>query len=396
MEQKIRLNTVSKFDHCYGCGVCGAVCPHNAISIKQNDYGFLEPLVNIEKCTGCSLCLKVCEFNAKEEQSFPLPLYAYAGWSVQEEIRDKSTTAGVIYELCANYISQGYSICAVRYNYELKRAEHFIFSSIDDLQFATGSKYLQSFTVDAIASLDWVKGKYVIVGTPCMISSMRRLSKLHDADERIIYVDFFCHGIPSYQLWEKYERYVSSQIGEIRFFSWRNKVNGWQDSYVAKAKGSKGRYLSFLRDGDLFYRFFLGNKCLNECCYDDCIFKHTHSCADIRVGDMWGDLPEYVDNRLGVNSILVFSEKGNVALKKCNKIFLAKEKLDAVLYGQIPKSPSRPRSFNYVRKALREDISLVDILKKSRRIERIGHYFRFAFYKVHMMRVLRKLGLTKR
>lgn len=40
---------------CYGCGVCGAVCPEDAITIEA-----FKAHVDEEKCNGCGACLEVC------------------------------------------------------------------------------------------------------------------------------------------------------------------------------------------------------------------------------------------------------------------------------------------------------------------------------------------------
>ena len=57
---------------------------------------------------------------------------------------------------------------------------------------------------------------------------------------------------------------------------------------VKKWLEEKSLYQSRMTEGDLFYKIFLGNYCLNECCYKDCKYKLCHSAADIRIGDLWG------------------------------------------------------------------------------------------------------------
>lgn len=385
------MKSVAKFDHCFGCGVCTAVCPQHAISMELNTQGFFSPVVN-KDCTQCSLCLNICAFNAKAELSFDLPLKVFAGWSKREDIRDNSTSGGVIFELCSEYIDRGYKVCAVRYNYDKCRTEHFIFDSIDDLYLATGSKYIQSYSANALSSIDWTQGKYVIVGTPCMISSVRKLARMHKAEDRMLLIDFFCHGVPSYLMWQKYLQHVQGLVGEIRHISWRNKDNGWQESTAMKARGDKGRYLSFLSNGDLFFEFFLRDRCLNDCCYDDCVFKQTHSHADIRVGDLWSANMRFKDNRLGINSILVITSRGENALLSSKAIELEREDLQTALGTQMKYSPKRPVSFGRVNQALRSTSSLTAISRQAKRIERAYRFVQVNFYKDLCKRASAKLG----
>ena len=41
---------------CCGCGVCGAVCPVNAIRMEADDEGFLYPQLDRITCVDCGLC----------------------------------------------------------------------------------------------------------------------------------------------------------------------------------------------------------------------------------------------------------------------------------------------------------------------------------------------------
>jgi len=388
--QDARLKSIARFDHCYGCGVCVAACPFNAISMELTPQGFFSPVVNLN-CTGCSQCLNVCAFNAKETITFASPIKAYAGWSKNPVVRDTSTSGGVIYELCSAFISRGFKICAVRYNYKKKRTEHFVFSSLKELTEATGSKYIQSYSVDALSSLDLKSEQYVIIGTPCMISSVKRMVKQRHAEGRVVLIDFFCHGVPSYLLWYKYESHVSRQVGHIQSISWRNKDNGWQDSTAVKASGTAGRYLSFHSKGDLFFDFFLGDRCLNRCCYDDCVYKGTHSDADIRVGDLWSPKSEYVNNRLGINAIFAFTQTGLDALNSCSGIDLNEELQDDVMGNQMRKNPKRSASYNYVAKSLHSTTPLSVIGQKATRIEDYHRLLQVGYYRYLFNRILGKV-----
>ena len=46
----------------------GSCCPVCAITMKEDEEGFLYPIVDEEKCIRCHLCLKVCVFKSDQER----------------------------------------------------------------------------------------------------------------------------------------------------------------------------------------------------------------------------------------------------------------------------------------------------------------------------------------
>ena len=53
---------------CTGCGACANICPHDAIVMKENEKGFLKPVIDVAKCKHCGLCEKICPvINFKSE-----------------------------------------------------------------------------------------------------------------------------------------------------------------------------------------------------------------------------------------------------------------------------------------------------------------------------------------
>ena len=52
-------------DKCTGCSACEAICPVNAIIMKENQNGFLYPWIEREKCIVCGKCEKICPVNQK-------------------------------------------------------------------------------------------------------------------------------------------------------------------------------------------------------------------------------------------------------------------------------------------------------------------------------------------
>ena len=358
------MKNISVFNACYGCGVCSAVCSVKAISISLNQDGFLHPIVDDTKCTGCKMCLKVCAFNDKSLLDVPSMTHAYAAYSNDEETRNSCSSGGGGYELAQYAIKEGYKICVVRYNTERHRAEHYIASSIDELRQSRGSKYIQSHTIDAFSSFKRGE-KYMVVGTPCQIDSLRRYVRMKKMEQDFILIDFFCHGVPSDLMWKKYiKEYGLADPLEVK---WRDKRTGWHDSWNMIFRNSKNESSSLMSQGDLFYKFFLKNRCLGKACYDDCKYKMTSSAADIRIGDLWGS--KYQKDEKGVSGIVVLTSKGDDLLRQLKTCTIIPENLDVVTESQMKRCPQRPSSYNYVKNALKTDTTLYEIDKKAGRID---------------------------
>lgn len=62
MDEKKKLIPIlfKKKEHCCGCTACYAICPKSAISMLEDEEGFLYPEIDEDKCINCRMCLKVC------------------------------------------------------------------------------------------------------------------------------------------------------------------------------------------------------------------------------------------------------------------------------------------------------------------------------------------------
>lgn len=276
----------------------------------------------------------------------------------------------------------------MRYNAEKGRAEHYVAHTVEELIPSIGSKYIQSYTPDGFKAIDR-NGKYLITGTPCQIDSFRRHVRRIKKEDNFVFLDFFCHGVPSMLVWKKYVREVEKTTGKIVYASWRNKQAGWHDSWAmgmdGKEKGElvdwhesynvlirgKKSYLnSRLSQGDSFYCLFLSDSCLGKACYDRCKFKYNNSSADIRIGDLWGKT--YKSNQEGVNAVVTFTQKGEELLRQSN-CSLVSHPLEVVAEGQMRTSPKRPRCYNRVCCMLKDDgtttIEIQKVINRYRRME---------------------------
>lgn len=365
------MKNITGIKDCYGCGVCATVCGKKIIDIRLNTDGFYEPqITDIAQCTDCELCREVCSFLHKNLSLQSEPIRSYAAWSKDEAVRRKCSSGGVGFELGRALINKGYKVCAVYYNAEQARAEHYIATTVSELIPSIGSKYIQSYTIDGFREIKR-KDKYLITGTPCQIDSFRRYIQKFKVDDNFVLMDFFCHGVPSMWLWKKYLQLVEKQTGRVTYVSWRNKLTGWHDSwamaidgeehgekvnwhdsYNMLIRGKKCFLNSRLSQNNPFYKFFLSDVCLGKACYEKCKYKYDHSAADIRIGDLWGNT--YAKDEKGVSAVVAFTEIGNDILQSCN-CELVEHPFEIVAEGQMKICPEQPYIRKWILKCFRLD-----------------------------------------
>lgn len=334
------MNNVNDNVNCYGCGICSVACPRQIIKLIHNGRGFYIPQVENEECIECGICLSCCSYiDDLVSDEHCANIKSFASWSLDEKIRFQCSSGGSGYAIAQHLLSLGYKICAVRYDVNKRRAEHYIATNEQELIESVGSKYIQSYTSDGLSNIDW-NDKYLVVGTPCMIDSFRKLIRKKKKESNFILMDFFCHGVPSRLLWEKYNNIKIKECGDIKAIKWRNKNDGWQDSLKFLINGTKKKYIGGINQGDIFYKLFLGDYCLGDACYNKCKYKMLKSAADIRIGDLWGKT--YMNNKKGVSGLLTFNDEAYQIISKIPGLFLQKEDISVVTEGQMLQSPSEP------------------------------------------------------
>ena len=340
--------SVAHIAHCYGCGVCAISCGQKAIEMQLDAFGFYRPVVDADKCTDCGLCCKSCAYldDALAEEEH-MPQAWFAGWSEDAETVASCSSGGVAYELAKKALESGYKVVGVRYDVEKGRAEHMVCASVEELVQTKGSKYLPSYTVDAFAQIK--KGeKWMVVGTPCQIDSLRRYVKMRKMEDDVVLVDFYCHGVPSYNMWRKYGELMlgGRDVKGIAFRAKKNYATGegidWHNSYVVTSEDRKGKMYQpgLEHHRDWFGHYFLDNLCLGKQCYEKCKYKMYKSSADIRIGDAWSSA--FKDNEKGVSAVLAFTDKGAEMLRALKNVHKEEIELERLCEGQMRVMPKEP------------------------------------------------------
>ena len=156
------MDLFDKKDLCCGCGACSAICPKNAITIVEDQYGFLYPEIKSNLCVNCGKCKFVCNFQNPTQNNTLKE--AYVAVTNNTEIFN-STSGGAFSSLAKCVLNEN----GVVYGCELAKennkfiAKHISISEINFLQKLQGSKYIQSNmnNVYNLVQNDLLKEKFV-------------------------------------------------------------------------------------------------------------------------------------------------------------------------------------------------------------------------------------------
>lgn len=304
----------SALRECTSCQLCGAVCPKDAIKIELNRDGFYRPVVDDSLCIDCGICTKVCykfDENLQISQEADLENYPlFSAWSKDDGVVMHTTSGGIGDLLARELIAEGYKVVGVVYNDSKVRAEHLIATTEDETLPFRGSKYIQSYTLEAMKDVvnNCRKEKYAVFGTPCQIYALSKLASMRRVRENFVFVDLYCHGCPSLHIWTKYQEYIKKKlcIGHFGKVEFRSKVKGWGAFCIVVVIDEKPIFVSNPKE-DGFYELFFCDQVLNDgCC--DCKLRSSLEYTDIRLGDFWGR--KFLNNHRGVSGVSLVTEQG--------------------------------------------------------------------------------------
>lgn len=311
---------IEKKVNCCGCSACVQSCPKQCITMREDDEGFLYPVVDEKECINCGLCEKVCPVINQNQSKEPLKTIATI--NPNEETRLKSSSGGVFTMLAEKNINEGGVVFGAEFD-ENWNVKHGYTETIAGLESLRRSKYVQSNIGESFkqAELFLKQGRKVLFsGTPCQVAGLKLyLRKEYD---NLLTVDVACHGVPSPMVWRDYLNEVTHcNIKSITNISFRSKQTGWKN-YSIEISKSNSKVVCECAGKNLYMQGFLSNLFLRPSCYF-CPSKCGRSGADITLADYWGvdTFTPAMDDDKGTSLVLVNTKKGDFFFKSLDVNF---------------------------------------------------------------------------
>lgn len=306
---------------CTACMACFNICAPGAITMKENQEGFMYPDIDPGKCTDCCLCDERCpeirgEFFAT---NIELLQKGYYGWHTDDTTRKLSSSGGIFSVLAEKTLESGGVVFGAVHDLNEKKVVH-----TDSVQCEwtkmRKSKYVQSYIGHTYRDVRKFlnEGKKVLfVGTPCQISGL--FSFLDKPYSDLITCDFICHGVPPMKLLNDHLAWIEKKLGaKAVSFNFRPKTNGWTKHYFMATMGN-GKVYHTPVQFDPYFGSFSKSLLQRESCYQ-CNYKVRQHFADFTVADYWGYRrhdPKILDER-GLSIMMVNTEKAEKFLAEIN------------------------------------------------------------------------------
>lgn len=309
------------FNYCTGCTACEQKCPNGSISMKQDNEGFLSPVINEETCLGCEACEKVCpKLTWEKRRNF---LEAYGCTIYNDEALSNSTSGGFFYAIARYVLYNNGIVYGASYN-DVEHVAHIRITEPEQLTKLQKSKYSQSALRNTFSSIkkDLCDGKIVLFsGTPCQIAGLHCF--LGRDYETLLKIQVFCAEVVSPVAWKRYIEYLRKEFStSICAVDTRCKIHkhqendsielNWKKPFI-KVELENNRSLQISRDKDWFIKAFANHLISRKSC-SNCDFKMNGEkiFGDISIGDFWGCENSALEcfDESGVSAVIIHTEKG--------------------------------------------------------------------------------------
>lgn len=317
---------IKEKENCCGCTACKNICPVSAITMVEEEEGFLYPNIDKEKCVNCGVCEKVCPIINKKtkketEQS------AFVINNKDDKVRSESTSGGAFTPI-AEYVIKNNGVVFGAVCGENLEVYHTYAEKIKDIKRFRGSKYVQSnlkntFT-EAKSFLD--NNRMVCFsGTPCQIQGLK--SFLRKDYDNLITVDFVCRAVPSPLVLKKYLTYQEKKNKNEKIDSviFRDKSKYGYNYSSMTVKGENFTYREGI-ETDPYLRAFFNNYSGRPSCYQ-CKFRDNKRVSDFTLWDCFtiSEFDKELADNKGTTRVIIQTKKGQEVFEAVKSNYNYKE-----------------------------------------------------------------------
>lgn len=305
--KKITPDSLSDNYFCTGCGACVNICPHNALIMGQDEYGYYRPKLLEEKCADCGICIRSCPTLFPNYQNERQPAcYAVA---MKDDLRLKCSSGGIFPALAEWTLENGGAVCGAAWTKDF-HVEHRLAYHASDLPALYHSKYAQSNMGTIFREIERAldQGRKVLFSAcPCQVAGL--YAYLKQDYENLFTIDLICTQSPSSEFFRKYltEAYGAQRVSDYIF---RTKENGWSTHYHRILFQDGTEILQGI-DDDIYQQAYHPRLMMPRHC-EECRFCGFPRQGDISIGD-YHEIDQHdstLNDKKGLSVLLVNNQKG--------------------------------------------------------------------------------------
>lgn len=309
---------------CCACGACANICPKSAISMVEDENGFVYPQIDADKCVECGACSRVCDFKKPVvNKQFEKKCFFAARKDMNKLMK---STSGGLFSVIAENILQNKGVvfgCTAERTENGFKIYHKAIKDIKEINQIRGSKYVQSDAQICFPKVKELlqKGTTVLFcGTPCQVAGLK--SYLMKDYDNLYTIDLICHGTPNVKFLNSFINFMEKKYhNTIQEFNFRKKYKNRDTNtfFYFDMNMKDGKHSKVFCKLVSYYGLFLSGDIYRESCYQ-CKYACPERVGDITLGDGWGMEkihPEYIDVNGGAiklihgsNSVIINNVKG--------------------------------------------------------------------------------------
>lgn len=322
MSREKAMPSLCAADKCTACSACHNACPKSAISMEEDTWGELHPVVNEELCIGCGVCERICPENGEAKVArFGKPT-VYCCWLKDRGKRRESTSGGAAYAISSAVIGKGGHVWGAAYDERLS-VRYSEANTIEELRKLQKSKYVQSYVGDAFKTIkgELDNGDLVLfTGTGCHVKGLRAF--LRKDYKNLLTVDLVCHGVPGQGVFMRYKSWLEERYADtlVDYQPRHKRADGQETSFSSVGVFEKRGCIDLELDDNAYFTGFQHNLFLRNNCYN-CPANGEERYADMTVADFWGlgkvaPFEDYRQRTLGISMLALNSDKARDFFKE--------------------------------------------------------------------------------